>query len=256
MVFNFLDPVFGPLLYLPTFFAVLILSVFVSLVITLITKFTTNQALMKQLKTELKDMQKKIKTLRDKPDEMMKLNKKMMEINGKYMKESFKSMLFTFIPIIIIFGWMSANLAYEPLAPGSDFNVKAFFQKGVNGTMELKESPGIILKSPSMQDISSGTASWTLSGGEGSYELEFIKDGKSYFKDILITSRNRYTEPVKAVNDGTVQRIEIGYTKRIVMNLFGIENGQWYQGTFGWLGSYIIISILASILMRKLLDVY
>src|SRR3989344_3026667 len=80
MVFDsFFDFVFGPVLALPTFWAVLIMSLLISLIITLIYKYTTNQNLMKQLKDEIKELQKEAKELRDKPAEAMKVQKKMME---------------------------------------------------------------------------------------------------------------------------------------------------------------------------------
>ena len=54
MVFeNLLSPVFDPLLNLPTLLAVVILSFLISLIITVVYKFTTDQNLMKGLKEEI-----------------------------------------------------------------------------------------------------------------------------------------------------------------------------------------------------------
>jgi uncharacterized membrane protein (DUF106 family) len=58
----------------------------------------------------------------------MSLQKEMMELNMEMMKQSFKSMLYTFIPLIILFTWMSANIAYEPINPGEEFTVTAKYQ--------------------------------------------------------------------------------------------------------------------------------
>jgi uncharacterized membrane protein (DUF106 family) len=118
---NFLDPVFSPLLYLHPFISVTILSFLISLIIIVIYKYTTNQTLMKSLKDELKALQAEMKLLKDQPQKMMEVNKRAMETNMKYMMHSFRSTLFTFIPIIFIFSWMSANYAYEPIAPGENF---------------------------------------------------------------------------------------------------------------------------------------
>ena len=45
-------------------------------------------------------------SLKDNPEKMTQVNKQLMEKNLTYMKHSMKPMLFTFIPIIVIFGWM------------------------------------------------------------------------------------------------------------------------------------------------------
>ena len=64
MVFeNILNPVFAPFLALPTLWAVLLLSFLISLIITLIYKYSTDQNLMKSLKDEMKELQKEIKEL-------------------------------------------------------------------------------------------------------------------------------------------------------------------------------------------------
>ncbi|MEM4265704.1 MAG: EMC3/TMCO1 family protein, partial [Candidatus Woesearchaeota archaeon] len=108
---DFLNPVFdflfGWLLPLPPFWSILILSFIMSLIVIIITKYTTNQDLMKHLKEESKELQKQMKELKDQPEKMMEVQKKHMESSMKYMSQSFRPMIFTFIPIIIIFGWIS-----------------------------------------------------------------------------------------------------------------------------------------------------
>ena len=122
-----LNPVFGPLLNLSPFWVVTIISALVSLIITVIYKFSTNQNLMKQLKDEMKELQKEMKELKNDPKKMMEVQTKAMQTNSKYMMQSMKSTLITFIPIILIFGWMNANIAYEPILPGQEFTINALF---------------------------------------------------------------------------------------------------------------------------------
>src|SRR3989344_2060351 len=125
MVFeNLLNPVFAPLLNLPTLWAVILLSFLISLIITIIYKYTTDQNLMKSLKEEMKEMQKEMKELRNNPEKAMQVQKKVMKTNGKYMMQSLKSTLYSFLPIILIFGWMNAHLAYIPILPGQEFGTK------------------------------------------------------------------------------------------------------------------------------------
>ena len=86
--------------------SLVIISFLITLLITLAYKLFTDQSLMKALKAELKSLQKDLRKLKDDPGKLVKVNKHLMEKNLQYMKHSMKPMLFTFIPIIIIFGWL------------------------------------------------------------------------------------------------------------------------------------------------------
>ena len=86
---SILNPILSPILLLPPFWAVVIFSVIVSLTITIVYKFMTDQTLMKQLKDEMKELQKEMKELRGHPEKLMAVQKKSMETNMKYMTKSF-----------------------------------------------------------------------------------------------------------------------------------------------------------------------
>ncbi|MCH8003464.1 MAG: DUF106 domain-containing protein [Nanoarchaeota archaeon] len=249
MVFeNLLNPIFGPLLNLPTLWAVILLSFLISLIITVVYKYTTNQDLMKQLKGEMKEFQREIKELKKEPEKAMQVQKKSMQTNMKYMMLSMKSTLYSIVPIIIIFSWMSTNFAYDPILPGQDFTTTIVFEENVDGTVELSIPKGLTIDGGARKEVKGGEVKWVLSGEEGEYLLEYIFDGKKYGKEILITKENRYKEPMKRIKGGTINSIEIEHNKKILLNLFGWK--------VGWLGSYIIFSILFSILIRRIIKVY
>ena len=79
------------------------LSAMLSLAISLVQKFATDQVLMKELKKELKSLQQKIKEHKDNPEKVKEINSKLMSTNAKYMKQSFRPLLITMIPFLIIF---------------------------------------------------------------------------------------------------------------------------------------------------------
>jgi len=243
-----LSPVFDPLLSLPMIWVVVIMAFIITLIITLIYKFTTNQNLMKELKSEMKELQKEMKELKSEPQKMMEVQKKAMQTNMKYMSHSMRSMLFTFIPIILIFGWMNSHLAYEPILPGQEFTTSVLFYDDIKGGTELIVPQGISSSGELNKTISDGEVKWVLKGEEGEYLLEYKVDGKSYTKDLLITEEQSYSKPVKVVKDKTVRQISIDNNKMKVLNLFGWK--------IGWLGSYIILSIIFSMILRKLFKVY
>jgi uncharacterized membrane protein (DUF106 family) len=244
---NILNPIFTPLLNIPPLLAVIMTSFLISLIITIIYKYTTDQNLMKQLKEEMKEFQKQIKALRKEPEKAMQIQKQSMQTNMKYMMQSMKSTLFSFIPIILIFGWMNTHFAFEPITPGQEFTTKVLFEDGARGTIELSVPEGLTVKGDSSKEIRDGSAKWLLSGERGEYLLEYIFDGKKYAKEVLI-SENMYKEPIKKVRDGTVEAIEVGNDKKIVLNLFGWK--------LGWLGAYIIFAIIFSVVIRKVIKVY
>lgn len=243
-----LSPIFDPLLKLPMVWVVVIMAFIITLLITLIYKFTTNQNLMKELKSEMKELQKEMKELKSDPQKMMGVQKKAMQTNMKYMSHSMRSMLFTFIPIILIFGWMNSHLAYEPILPGQEFTTSVLFYDNINGNVELVVPEGISSGGDLNKTISNGEVKWVLEGEEGEYLLEYKADSKSYTKELLITKEQSYAAPINIVKDKIVRQISIDNNKMNVLNLFGWK--------LGWLGAYIILSIIFSMILRKLFKVY
>lgn len=245
---SFLDPVLNPLLQLPLLWVIIILSFALSLLVTIIYKLVTDQNLMKQLKDELKEFQKEMKELKSHPEKMMEVQKKAMQTNMRYMMLSMKSTLITFIPLIIIFGWMSSHLAYEPIKPGQEFSVSLNFEPGTAKQATIEAPEGITLLSNATKGIENGRAIWVMKGNEGEYLLQFDYDGRTEQKDIVITYKQEYREPIKKVKGSNLKFIEVEQKKVIVLNLFGWK--------LGWIGTYIIFSIIFSMLLRKVMKVY
>ncbi|MEW5897485.1 MAG: EMC3/TMCO1 family protein [Nanoarchaeota archaeon] len=255
----FLDPVFNPvfqpLLNYSPLLTLLALSFIISLLITLVYKYFTNQDEMKRLKEQQKEFQKKMKDLRSNPNEMMKVQKEAMKANLEYMKHSFKSTLITLIPIIIIFSWMNAHLAYEPIYPEETYSVTALFREGAAGEAELVADEGTELLSAAKQEINGavrGDLTWDLKSTAGEHILS-VKAGKEkQVKNVLITKKMEYAEPFAEFQHSDIQRITINYNKLkpfgSSFSLFG-----WYPG---WLAAYIVFSIAFSLGLRKIMNVY
>ena len=245
---NLLNPIFFPLLKIPTIFAVILLSFLISLIITLVYKYTTDQNLMKQLKEEMKEFQKEIKELKKDPQKAMEVQKKSMQANMKYMTHSMRSTLFTFIPIIIIFGWMNSHLAYDPIMPGQDFAVSAVFESGTNGKITLNVPEGLSIESDAEKKIEDSEVKWILKGNQGEYLLVFDFNSERHEKDVLITEKQAYKAPVSRIKNSALKSIQVENNPKKLLNIFGWK--------VGWLGTYIIFSIAFSMLLRKIIKVY
>ena len=247
MLNAFLDSVLGPLFAMNVTLGIALIAFMLSLVVVLVYKFFTDQTKMGALKEDLKKYQEKLKGIKN-PDKMLKLQKEMMDKNMEYMMQSLKPTLITFIPIVLIFGWLNAHLSYMPILPGEEFGVAAVFEPGTTGSIELSVPEGVTTVNGVEQQIVDARAVWRLNAEEGAYLLSFKYDDETYKKDLLVTSEQRYAPPFKNIEDSKLDAIKISNEKLIVMDLFGWK--------IGWLGSYIIFSLILSIVLRRLLKVH
>ncbi|MBN2420903.1 DUF106 domain-containing protein [Candidatus Woesearchaeota archaeon] len=227
------------------FWFVVIVSFAVSLLTVVIYKFATNQMMMKSLREELKKMQAEIKKHSGNPQKMMQLNKEMMSKNMKLMSHSMKPTIITMIPLLILFVWLNTTLTYAPLTEDVQFIVTVNFDDYV-GNAELLVPKGMTIVDDAMKEIQS-KVDWRLSGKPGEYLLEWKVGDKSYTKDVVIANGQKYAEKTKNINDGVVKSIDINYKKNVVLPFWPY---------WGWLGTYILFSLVFSIFLRKLLKVY
>lgn len=261
------------ILSLGPFAVVLLLSAFVSLIITLIYKYTTDQKAMATIKTEMDTLRKEMKENKD-AKKMAEINRKLMEKTMGQFRASMKPMIITLLPALLVLGWMQSNIAYQQISPGEEFTTTAAFEKSAAGEIELKaEGQGIQILSEAKQKAAD-KVSWKLKGQKGTYELEYAyNSGQSseasevYTREAAITERWEYRDPVLekeqsflGINTGDKYPIKKdSQLKRITidnkpvrpfgqLSLFG-----WQPG---WLGAYIILSLVFSLLMRAVLKVH
>ncbi len=102
----FFNKIFGSLIAWNNLYALIIISFILTLIITIIYKYLTDQNLIKQLKQESKELQQKAKDHKHDTQKMMEFQKQAMEKSMSLMKHSLKPTLITFIPLIIVFGWL------------------------------------------------------------------------------------------------------------------------------------------------------
>lgn len=252
MVFeSLLDPILSPLLRLNSLAGIALISLLISVLITVIYKYVTDQNLMKQLKDEIKAFQKEIKELKAHPEKAMKVQKKAMETNMKYMMQSFKPTLFTMLPIILIFGWLNAHMAYHPLLPGQEFTTTVYFDDGTTGEIELITGKGLQIVGEHVKVIEDGSVVFTLKGIEGEYLAEFKKDSKSYTKEVTISTERAYSKVEEVIKKDGIKTIKLSNDP--IKPFGGFSLFGWKPG---WLGAYIIFSIIFSTLLRKVMRIY
>lgn len=257
---SFLDTIFNPwlglALKLPPFWAILVISAFITILVTVVYKYTTNQSEMKRIKDDLKKYQKEMRETKD-TKKLMGIQKKSMELNMTYMKSSFKSTLYTFIPIIIIFAWLNMHIAYEPILPNTEFTVTADFGEGAKGNISMISVPELEFINGAYQEIIDEKAIWKLKAdAAGEYKMTFLYNTEEYDHTVLISDDDKgiskYSVPQKMIKDSKLKMIENG---NMAVKPFG-ENFSLFGWNPGWLATYIVISIVLSTLLRKLMKVY
>lgn len=259
----------------PPIITIVLVSLLVSVISVIVYKFTTNQQKLKGIHEEQKKLRDEIKKSQNNPEKAMKLNKRAMELSMEMMPESMKSMIFTFIPIIIIFGWLSANMSYMPLYAGDSFTTTVTLEKMLPGQqMTLESTPGLGIVSASTQDVVGTSVSWEVkSQAPGTYNLTYTYGSGQYSES--------YTLPVKISEEGKREYLNpvLGRQRKILFvipagegipkesnilqikvdmqpirplgqsfNIFG-----WHPG---WLSIYIISSLIFTSILRKRLKVY
>lgn len=245
-----LNPVFGSLLNSSPFLVILIMAFIISLIITLVYKLMTNQKEMKEMKEKQKEFQSRMKELKSNPEEMMKVQKEAMQVNMKYMKQSFKPTLVTMIPILLIFGWMTAHLSFEPIYPGEAYSITADFAKSVSGEVQLVADESTTILNEPKQTIT-GAVTWNLKSTEGEHAFTVKAGDQEQTKKVLITKELKYEDQISIYKHSDITSIKVNYDK--LKPLGGFELFGWQPG---WLGLYIIMSLVFSLSLRKFLKIY
>jgi uncharacterized membrane protein (DUF106 family) len=125
-----LDPTAGNLLNWNINLGMIILVGFISLIITLLQKYTTDQETLKNIKQEQKILQQEMKKYKDHPEKMLELQKKQFEFIPKTMDITMKPLVYTAIPIILFFRWFGDYFS-SLQDSGVDYRILGIFQSWI-----------------------------------------------------------------------------------------------------------------------------
>lgn len=109
------DPTLGALLDWNVVFGLIIMTFVLNLLTTLLHKKVTNQDLLKQIKEEQKLVNEEMKLYRDNPDKTLELSKKSMELAFKTFQITMRPVVYTAIPFILLFRWITSYFADNPV---------------------------------------------------------------------------------------------------------------------------------------------
>ena len=123
-VFN---PTLGALLSWNLNIGMLIIVLILSVIMSIIQKYTTNQKELKELKKLQKDLQKKANEHKHDPQKSMQYQKEMMSLMPKQMKLGMRTIVYTGIPFILLFRWFTDYFLTIQEATGAPVRIFGFF---------------------------------------------------------------------------------------------------------------------------------
>jgi uncharacterized membrane protein (DUF106 family) len=99
------DPSFGALINWNATWGMLLVVFIISLLTSLIQKYTTDQTTLRELKKEQKAIQKEMNQYKQDPQKMMEIQKNLWPTTMKIMELSMRGSMYTIIPFILLFRW-------------------------------------------------------------------------------------------------------------------------------------------------------
>ena len=105
-----LNPSLGVILKWNVYIGFLFVIALISFILTLAQKYLSNQAALKELRSEQKLLQEEMKKYKDHPEKLLEFQKKQLEFIPKTFDLTLKPMMYTTIPIILLFRWFGDYL--------------------------------------------------------------------------------------------------------------------------------------------------
>ena len=243
------------------FLIILTATIVISLISTIAYKYTTDQKKMKRIKEKLKDLQAQMKEARGDQDRMLKLNAQIMKSHNEYSMQSMRSILFTIIPVMIIFIYLQGHVAFTAIAPGEEFSMILDYREPQaigDVPIILPESMALINRTPYEKSGFLGFGSVngemvSVSGPDepGEYTILFGSDNATVNRTVIITEGREYASPSVGFRDSPIRSAAIQYDGLRILDISWLPG--WLQG---WLAVYIIFTLILTNVLRKLFKVH
>lgn len=245
-LFYFSNSVFGFLIALDPAISLFIISLITVTLSTISYKYFSDQVKIKAIKDDIERLNKEMKEHKSNLDKQTELSAKIIKLNFEMMNLILKPSLYTMIPMMLVFIWLSAVFSQNPILPSSSFRVDILPSAVSDQSIDVYEN---IVKTSfnkfelinRTQNLDNVILYYKAPSFLGNYEYSLEGNDK------LITVSNHpiyFDRSTKLKN----YEVRIVTDKLIILNLFGWK--------LGYLGSYLIFAIFINAIVRKLLNVY
>lgn len=243
------------------FLIILLATIGISLFSTLVYKFATNQKKMREIKERLKVLQKELKEARGDQERMLKINSQIMKSHNEYSMQSMRSILFTFIPVMLVFVFLRAHVAYAPINPGETFAVLLDYNdQAAMGSTLVAVPNGFTLVNTSNYTKSgflgfgkhTGEAVTIRSPNEpANGTIAFSYGNETLNRSVIVTESNKYAPQSVNYRNAFLRSAAIDYKGLQVFDVPWLP--RWLQG---WLAVYIILTLIFTNVFRSVLKVH
>ncbi len=105
------------------FLSTLVISLILTILTTIIYKYTTDQLKLKAHKEELTSIKKQMMDSKNDPKKLEELQSRSLKISMEQMTQGFKPMIFTMIPALLAFGFLRDALPSSQVILKFPFNI-------------------------------------------------------------------------------------------------------------------------------------
>ncbi len=221
MINEIFSVIFAPLLSLQFSVFILSISFIIAIINTLFYKLFVDVDELKRIREKMKELQEKYKKTEKTSKEAEKITTEMLELTHKQMKMSFKPMIASLILVVLFLPWIAhISVKKIDLSPGSEsVTFKYFTTQPVYLTLKPIEN--------------------------GKFLVSTKKTSKVVENDnVFCLGENFYR--IKQINENT---LELSNVVRLPFSLPFVGN------SLGWLGWYILCSLIFIYLLRKVFGI-
>ncbi|MDD8031074.1 MAG: hypothetical protein PHQ25_03650 [Acidobacteriota bacterium] len=241
----------------------ILISFLTALLMLFIYKKTSNQAAIKQVKSQIKASLLELRLYQNDFRTLLSSQKELLTANWRYLLLNFKPLLIMIIPIFLILAQLNLWFNYKSIQPGETFLLKVKFidevdMEGIN--LDLKAPKGLTVETPVLRIIDEKEADWrlrledqvsealiiTVNGQRFQKEIPSIKNSLGRVSTIRVR-KNLWQEllypgekPLPA--ESVIKRIEVVYPEQR-LNCLGIG--------FHWLVAYFLLSIIFGLALKR-----
>jgi len=243
--------------------AMILISFLTALLMLFIYKKTSNQAAIRQVKSQIKASLLELRLYQNDFRTLLSSQKELLTANWRYLLLNFKPLLIMIIPIFLILAQLNLWFNYKSIQPGETFLLKVKFidevdMEGIN--LDLKAPKGLTVETPVLRIIDEKEADWrlrledqvsealiiTVNGQRFQKEIPSIKNSLGRVSTIRVR-KNLWQEllypgekPLPA--ESVIKRIEVVYPEQR-LNCLGIG--------FHWLVAYFLLSIIFGLALKR-----
>lgn len=282
---NALDYVFGWMLLLPRDLSLFSVAILTSASLSLIRKWTTDQAWLARADADTKRLHALIREAKQAKDRdaVARYKATITRIKVKSMKFEGKPLLWALVPVALLATWAFSRLAFVPPPAGATLTVRAHLPKSyigqtihmapeegiesVNGwfqkVVEDKQTPPTtnlwdkcnrkVCAFLKMLPQPEAVAEWQIVSQDANPHTVKIRfSGRTYEKEVL-AGRRQYAPALTLYPDAPVQAVELVMKP---MKLFDYVGALDFLFLPPWLVAYLLIAIPFVTILRRVLRIY